>query len=120
MFAPFSKFYIKISVSFYLNVGKYTFGGSILKPTAIASLFLKNGTRNFQNSPPFDRSTSFYAAMTGNFKHFQCFNFESNFLKNENFYQKTGVHFSVESTKTENAIFRQITALPEENVKQIE
>ena len=36
MVAPFSKFYIKISVSFYLNVGKYTFGGSILKPTAIA------------------------------------------------------------------------------------
>ena len=42
------------------------------------------------------------------------------FWKTKTFIKKLEYHFSVESTKTENAIFRQITALSEENFKQIE
>ena len=36
---------------------------------------------NFQNSPPFERSACFYETTTENFECFQCFNFETNFLK---------------------------------------
>ena len=47
---------------------------------------------------------------------FSTFNFKTTFLKNENFFQKTGVCFLVESTKIENATFPNKTALPEANV----
>ena len=33
----------------------------------------------------------FYVTIRGNFERFQYFNFEIDFLENENFYQKTGV-----------------------------
>ena len=51
------------------------------------------------------------------FKRFQYFNFETNFLENENLFQKTGVHFLVETTKIENTSFPFKTALSEANVK---
>ena len=51
---------------------------------------LKNVTGNYQNSPPFERSVYFYVS---NFEPFQYFNFETNFLENENLFQKTGVAF---------------------------
>ena len=51
------------------------------------------------------------------FKHFQYFNFETDFLENENFFQKPGVPFLVESTKIENASFPYKTAISEANVK---
>ena len=51
----------------------------------------KNGTRDFQNSIPFERSACFYVTNSESFKRFQYFNFETNFLKNENLFQKTGV-----------------------------
>ena len=51
------------------------------------------GARNFQNSPPFDRSTYFYVTITGTFERFQYFNFEEHFLENKNIFQKTGVPF---------------------------
>ena len=63
-------------------------------PTERAKVLLKNGTRDFQNSPPFDRSACFYVTITGNFEGFQYSNFQTNFLENENLYQKTGVSFS--------------------------
>ena len=44
------------------------------------------------NSPPFER-LAFYVSISENFEHFQDFNFESDFLENENFVQKTGVPF---------------------------
>ena len=54
---------------------------------------------DFQNNRPFERSACFYAAISGNFEHFQNFNFETNFLENQNLFQKTGVPlFLVEST----------------------
>ena len=74
-------------------------------PTERAKVLLKNGTRDFQNSPPFDRSACFYVTITENFKRFQYFNFETDFLLNGNLFQKTGVPFLVESTKIENASF---------------
>ena len=43
--------------------------------------------------------------ITGNFRRFQHFNSETNFLKNGNLFQKTGVPFLIEGTKIENATF---------------
>ena len=50
----------------------------------------KNNIRDFQNSPPFDRSAYFYVPISGNFERFQYFNFEKDFLENENIFQKSG------------------------------
>ena len=43
--------------------------------------------------PPFKRSACFYVTISGNFQRFQYFDFETNFLKNEKLFQKTGVPF---------------------------
>ena len=51
------------------------------------------------------------------FERFQYFNFETNFLENENL-QKTGAPFLVETTKAENAPFPFKTVLSEANVKK--
>ena len=48
---------------------------------------------DFKNSPPFERSACFYMTNSGSFEHFQYFNFETDFLENENLFQKTGVPF---------------------------
>ena len=53
----------------------------------------KNSTRVFQNNPPFERSACFYVKISGSFEHFHYFHFPTNFLKNENLFQKTGVAF---------------------------
>ena len=55
--------------------------------------------------------------ISGNFERFQYFNFETDFLENENLFQKTGDRFLVESTKIENASFSYKTAMSEANVK---
>ena len=75
----------------------------------------KNGTRDFQNSPPFERSACFYVAITGCFERFQYFNIETNFLTMKLLSQK--IRFLVENTKIENASFPQKTAYSEDNVK---
>ena len=67
--------------------------GFVLKPRKRAWILLKSGARNFQNSPPFERLACFYVTATGNFECFHYFIFETNFLKNENLFQKTGVPF---------------------------
>ena len=54
-----------------------------------------------------------------NFEHFQYFNFETDFLEKENFFQKTGYRFLVERTKIEKALFPYKTAISEANVKTI-
>ena len=56
-------------------------------------VLLKNGTRNFQNSPLFERSACFYQTICGNFKSLQYFNFEIDFLENENLFQNTEAQF---------------------------
>ena len=72
----------------------------------------------FQNNPPFERSTCFYVTITGNSEGFQYFDFKTNFLKNENRFQKNlEYHLFVESTAIENATFPHKTALSEANVK---
>ena len=86
MVAPFSKFYDKIWVGFCLNTGKDN-------RKSISSFFLKNGTIGFQNKPLFERSACFYVTITGNFERFRYFQFKTDFLENENFFQKTGVLF---------------------------
>ena len=48
---------------------------------------------DFQNSPPFKKAECFYVTVGESFRPFQYFNFEANFLENENLYQKTGVPF---------------------------
>ena len=74
-------------------------------------------SRNFLNSPLFERVTFFHVAITGNFKRFKYFNFAANFLKNPNPFHKLDYCFLVESTKTENATFSCKTALSEVHVK---
>ena len=55
--------------------------------------------------------------ITENFKRFQYFNLETDFLENENLLKKLGHHFLVESTEIENASFPYKTVLSEANVK---
>ena len=52
-----------------------------------------------------------------NFEHFQYFNFETDFLEKERFFQKLDYHFLVERIKIENASFPYKTAISEANVK---
>ena len=77
----------------------------------------KKPPRDFQNTPPFERSACFCVTTIGNFECFHYFNFERNFLKKENLFQKTGVQFLVKSTKIESATFQHETALSEANMK---
>ena len=49
--------------------------GFILKPTKTAQILLKNGTRDFKNSPPFERLACFHVTFAGYFERFQYFNF---------------------------------------------
>ena len=58
--------------------------------TERAYVLLKRGTRDFQISLPFERSVCLYVIISGNFGRFQYFNFETDFLENENLFQKTG------------------------------
>ena len=55
--------------------------------------------------------------ITENFKRFQYFNLETDFLENENLLKKLGHHFLVESTEIENASFPYKTVLSEADVK---
>ena len=47
-----------------------------------------NGTKDFECSLLFERSTCFYVAIRENFERFQYSNFETDFLENENLFQK--------------------------------
>ena len=49
--------------------------------------------------------------------NFQYFNFETDFLKNKNLFQKLDYCFLVESTNIENVSFTYKTAISEANVK---
>ena len=92
MVAPFSKF----ELVFVLTQEKAFFQSFIVKPTERVQALLKDGTRDFENTPPFERSACFYVTITGNFKHFQCFKFETNFVKNETFSKNWSTVFKLE------------------------
>ena len=85
MVAPFSRPYCKIWLCVCLNTEKPFF------PTERAQVLLKYGARDFQNSRPFKRLACFYVTISGNLERFQYFDFELDFLKIENLFQKTGV-----------------------------
>ena len=55
--------------------------------------------------------------VTENFKRFQYFNFETDFLENETFSKKLEYRFLVERTKIENASFPCKTPISEANLK---
>ena len=110
MVAPFSHFYIKFWVGLCLNKEKHF----VLER---AQVFLKNSTRDFQNSPPFERLTSFYVTMTGNFDRFQYFHFEQYFLKTKNFFKKLEYCLLFKSTKIGNTTFPYKNNLSGVNIK---
>ena len=58
-FSISARFTAKFGLFFVLTQEKAFFRGFILKPTEGANGFLKNGTSDFQNSPPFERSACF-------------------------------------------------------------
>ena len=113
MVPPSSKFYSKIQVGFCLNTGKCF----LCFPTERAQILLKSCTRDFQNSPPVERSDCFYVTISENFKRFQYFIFKTDFLEYETLFKKLEYHFLVESTKIENASFPYKTAISEANDK---
>ena len=76
--------------------------------------FLKNGARNFQNSPPFERSASFQ----WKFWTFSTFQLKNKFSgKQSSFSLKLDFRFLVESTKIENTSFSYKTAMSAAYVK---
>ena len=116
--APFSNFYGKLQVGFCLNIGKhFILQVSFYNHKEEHRFFLKNATRDLQNSPYFERLPCFYVRTSGNLERFRYFNFETNFLKNENLFEKTGVSFFILITKIENKKIPYKTALSEANVK---
>ena len=77
----------------------------------------KNSTRDFQNSPPFERSVCFYVTISGNFEPFEYLTWKQIFWKTKTFFKnKLEYRFLIESTKTENASFSYKTAISEANV----
>ena len=83
----------KVELVFVLTQKNILLRGFILNPIERSQILVKNGSRDFQNSPPFERSGCFYMTITGNFERLQYFNSKTSFLKNENLFRKTGVKF---------------------------
>ena len=118
MVTSFSKFYGKIGLVFVLAL-ENTFSQRFhFKANRKSIGSLKNDTRDFQNSPPFDRLACFYVTIGRNFERFQYFNFETDFFgKGKPFFKKLEYRYLVESTKIENALFPYKTAISEASVK---
>ena len=83
-----ASFKAKFGLAFVLTLESAFLSGFILKPTERAQVLLKSGTRDFQNSLPFERSACFYMTIAENFKRFQYFDFETDFPENENLFSK--------------------------------
>ena len=101
MVAPFSKF----ELVFVLTQEKAFFQSFIVKPTERVQALLKDGTRDFENTPPFERPACFYVTITGNFKRFQCFKFETNFVKNETFSKNWSTVFKLKVLRLQTQHF---------------
>ena len=86
-----ASFTAKFGLVFVLTLEKCFLRGFILKPPKRAQIPLKNGTRDFQNSHPFERSVCFYVKIWKHFERFQYLNFETDFPENENRFQQTEV-----------------------------
>ena len=59
----------------------------------------------------------FMVKITEDFEHFQCFIFETSFMKNENVFEKLDYHFLDESTTRERELFPYKTTLSKINVE---
>ena len=107
MAAPSSKIYGKTWVGFKNN-RKF-------------QVLLKNGTRDFQNSPLCERSACFYVTITENSKRFLYFKntlyLKQIFQKTKNFIKKLEYRFLVETTNIGNASFPYKTVISDASVK---
>ena len=75
-----------------------------------------NGTRDFSDSLPFERSLCFYVTITEIFEHFNILTWK----KTKSFFKKLKYCFLVEITEIESATFPCKTARSEAMLKQIE
>ena len=91
--------------------------GFILKPTERGQVLSKNGTRDFQNKTPFDRSACFHVTISENFKCFQYFNFENIFWKTKNFFKNWSSVFQLKALKVLNTSLPYKTVRSEARVK---
>ena len=86
-------FTVRFGLAFVLTFENAFLRGFILKSTERAQVLLKIGSRDFQNSPPFERLACFYKKISGNSERFQHLKFEIDFPEKENLFQETGVQF---------------------------
>ena len=91
MVALSSKFYDQIWAGFCLKTGNAFSQRFHFK--ANRKSFGSSKKRYQEFSKQFERSACFYVTISQDFKRFQQFNFETDFLENENLFQKTGVPF---------------------------
>ena len=91
--------------------------GFILKPTERAQVLLRNGTRDFQNSPLFQRSACFYMTISGSLNIFNVVTLKHIFWKTKTFFKKLEYGFLVESNRVENASFPYKSVISKANVK---
>ena len=100
MVASFSKCYGKIWVVFYLNTGEPFFSVvSFYSQQKKRRLFWKMVLGIFKIVLCLRDWHIFMWQSAEIFERFQCFNSETDFLKNKNFFKKVEYHFLVESTK---------------------
>ena len=112
-----ASFMAKLWLVFGLTLEMFFLRDFILKPIEKVKILLKTSTRDFQNSPLFERSAYFYVTISGNFEWFQYLTLKQIFWKKKNFFKKLEYRFLVESTKMENASFSYKTAISEANVE---
>ena len=103
---PFSNFYGKIWVGFCLNTGKrFVLEVSFYSQQKEHRFFQKTVLGIIKLA--LCLRDVFMWQSVENFERFQYFNFETNFLRNENLFQKLEYCFLVESTKNEYNISKQ-------------
>ena len=73
MVALLASFTVKLGLLFVLVLENAFLRGFIFKSTEKAQVLLKNGTRDFQNNPMFERSACFYVTISENCEHFQYY-----------------------------------------------
>ena len=93
MVASFSNFTAKLELAFVLTFENAFSSSSRFKANRKSIDSSKKRYWRFSNSPLFKRLACFYATISESFKGFQYFDFETNFLENENLFQNTGVPF---------------------------
>ena len=100
---PSANFTAKFGLVFVLTLEDAFSQTFHFKATKSVQVLLKNGTTDFQNCLPFERSTCFYVEIREILNVFHAF--KQVFWKTKTFFKKLQYRFSVESTKIENASF---------------